>query len=48
LVDVQQQLSPEALWGRRVRNRDFENALAKMSAKASKLAHLVNNDQAAA
>ena len=48
LMDVQQQLSAEALWDRRVRSRDFENTLAKLSAKASKLAHIVHNDQAAA
>jgi hypothetical protein len=33
LIDVQQQLSPEALWGRRVRSCDFENTLATMSGR---------------
>ena len=48
LDDVRKQLSAEALWDRRIRNRYFETTLAKISSKATKLAHLVSNDAAAA
>ena len=47
LEESKAQCSPEALWDRRIRNRDFETLLVKLACRAPKLANILCNPQAA-
>lgn len=47
LKECQAQMAAELLWDRRVRARDFETTLARISAKASKLSQIINKQEAA-
>ena len=46
LADAAAQCSPRQLWDRKVRHRDLETTLSKLSSRASKLAHMIGNTDA--